>query len=75
MIKVTELTLDPWIKVTQKQPDVFAIVFMYSKSNKEYSFGHFVLSRGGVKTTHWQPLIPPKDKRWTSELYLEVSIK
>lgn len=48
-----------WINVRHKQPSGSPLVFMYSKSNKEFSYGHFTLSRAEVPVTHWMPAIEP----------------
>lgn len=55
-------TYDPWIPVSEQQPEGAPIVFMYSEMNKEFSCGHFTLSRAGVPVSHWQPLYPPITK-------------
>ena len=49
----------PWVNVESERPNAGEIVFMYSASNNEYSHGHFVNERGGVKVTHWMRLYPP----------------
>ena len=52
---------NPWIAVQDRQPSGAPIVFMYSESNNEFSFGHFTLSRGEVPVTHWMPCKAPSE--------------
>lgn len=59
---LNEIRAKLWIEAKRERPGPGEIVWMYSKENNEFSVGHFVLERSGVRVTHWQPLIGPKDE-------------